>query len=95
LFVAFSTGNDLHDNRNQLEQIRVLPPSAMDQLFHGVADAVEEAIANALCAAHTTTGFNGRTAYALPTERMQTLVRAAGFSQSPQATQPLTDTRLP
>jgi D-aminopeptidase len=95
LFVAFSTGNELHDNRTQLEQIRVLPPSSMDQLFHGVADAVEEAIANALCAATTITGFNGRTAYALPKERMQALVRAAGFSQSPQATQPLIDTRLP
>lgn len=95
LFVAFSTGNELVDNRHQLERINVLPPSAMDALFHGVADAVEEAIANALCAAQTTVGFNGRTAYALPKERMQALIHAAGFSLSPQTTQPLPDTRLP
>jgi D-aminopeptidase len=36
-----------------------------------VAEAVEEAILNALVAAETMTGFNGRAAHALPHDRLQ------------------------
>ena len=39
--------------------------------FAAVAEATEEAILNALCAADTMTGFKGRTAYALPLERVR------------------------
>jgi D-aminopeptidase len=46
----------------------------MDPLFHAVADATEESIINALCAAHTTTGRNGRTATALPLDPMVEIV---------------------
>jgi D-aminopeptidase len=46
----------------------------MDVLFHAVADATEEAIVNALCAAVTTTGQKGRTAHALPLERLQEIM---------------------
>ncbi len=38
----------------------------MNPLFAGTAEAVEEAILNALCAAETMTGHLGRTAHALP-----------------------------
>jgi D-aminopeptidase len=47
----------------------------MDGLFHAVADATEESILNALCAAETTVGQLGRTAYALPLDRVEALVR--------------------
>jgi D-aminopeptidase len=42
----------------------------LDGLFEAVADATEEAILNALCAAETMTGFKGRTAYAMPLEQV-------------------------
>ena len=42
----------------------------MDKLFHAVADATEESILNALCAAETTTGQKGRTAHAMPLDRL-------------------------
>ena len=77
IFVAFSTGNHLHDDINRLEQINVVPPVAMNGLFHGVADAVEEAIGNALCAAQTMVGYNGRTATAMPLDLVTTLMRKA------------------
>jgi D-aminopeptidase len=40
----------------------------MDPLFHGVVDAIEESIVNALFAAETTTGRFGRIAHALPVD---------------------------
>jgi L-aminopeptidase/D-esterase-like protein len=49
----------------------------MNGLFHGVADAVEEAIGNALCAAQTMVGYNGRIATAMPLDLVATLMRKA------------------
>jgi D-aminopeptidase len=46
----------------------------MNPLFSAVAEAVEEAILNALTAAETITGIEGNTAYALPLEDLARLV---------------------
>ena len=40
-------------------------------LFEGVAEAVEESIANALTAAETMVGYKGRTAHAIPLDELQ------------------------
>lgn len=72
IFIAFSTGNHLPAEREPW-RVDVLPHSEMDPLFHAVADATEESILNALCAADTTTGQKGRTAHALPLDRVQEL----------------------
>ncbi|MBN2114471.1 MAG: P1 family peptidase [Acidimicrobiia bacterium] len=67
LFLAFATGNHLpaHRPRRGLE---MLDHEQLNPLFAATAEAVEEAILNALCAAETMTGFRGRTAHALPPE---------------------------
>ena len=65
LFLAFSTGNDVPVSDEMLT-LRVLPQHQMDLLFQAVAEAVEEAILNALCAAETMTGVRGRTVHSLP-----------------------------
>jgi L-aminopeptidase/D-esterase-like protein len=44
----------------------MLPNDAMDPLFTGVIQSVEESILNALVAARTMTGINGNTVHALP-----------------------------
>jgi D-aminopeptidase len=44
----------------------MLDHDEMDPLFVATAEAVEESILNALCAAETMTGFRGHTAHALP-----------------------------
>jgi D-aminopeptidase len=44
-------------------------------VFEGVVQATEEAIANAMVAADTMTGFRGRTVTALPHERLQEVLR--------------------
>jgi D-aminopeptidase len=47
----------------------------MTPLFEAVAEAVEEAIVNALCMADTMTGINSHTAHALPLDRLQEVMR--------------------
>jgi D-aminopeptidase len=81
MFLAFSTGNlGLRDrsSENAALCVRMLPNEAMNPLFEAVADATEEAIVNALCAATTTTGIDGRTADALPIDRLQAAMRKYG-----------------
>ncbi len=79
LFLAFSTANQgLGPAAGDVRPltVRTLPNSAMTVLFEAVAEAVEEAIANALCMAVTTTGVDGHTAHALPLGRLQEVMRA-------------------
>jgi D-aminopeptidase len=66
IFIAFSTAQHLGGAHDAPYQVTTLPLDSMDPLFHAAADATEEAIVNALCAAVTTTGRQGRVAHALP-----------------------------
>jgi D-aminopeptidase len=76
IFLAFATGNHLPAHRAAPYELTMLPHEALDRVFVAVADATEEAILNALCAAETMTGFRGRVAHALPREEMAALVKA-------------------
>ena len=74
LFLAFATGNrglGAPRQAGEATPVRMLPHAAMNPLFEATADATEEAILNALCAATTTTGINGRVAHALPLDRLR------------------------
>jgi D-aminopeptidase len=66
IFLAFSTANHLGGKFEQAYAVSTLPLDSMDPLFHAAADATEEAILNALCAAETMTGRAGHVAPALP-----------------------------
>ncbi len=66
IFIAFSTGNHYTRQRTDLVPIQFVPHFSMNSLIIGTAEAVEEAILNALVAAETMTGFQGHTVYALP-----------------------------
>ena len=81
IFLAFSTGNHLPAQGNKfLREIHMLPNSQMNKLFNATAEAVEEAILNALCAAETMIGFQGRTVHALPLDSLQEIMQA--YSQT-------------
>lgn len=69
LFLAFATGNHLPGGETR-RQLEMLDHGEMDPLFTATAEAVEEAIHNALCAAETMTGFRGHTAHALPLDAL-------------------------
>jgi D-aminopeptidase len=78
IFVAFSTGNHslLPEPGSTVPlAVRMLPNDALNPLFEAVADATEEAIVNALCAATTTTGVEGRVAHALPLDRLREVMQ--------------------
>lgn len=66
IFLALSTADHLGGKSDAPYQVSTLPLDSMDRLFHAAADATEEAIVNALCAAETMTGRDGHIAHALP-----------------------------
>jgi D-aminopeptidase len=71
IFLAFATGNAVDADAPEPSTVRMLPNAHMDPLFEGGAEAVEEAILNALTAAETMTGFEGHTAHALPLDGLR------------------------
>jgi D-aminopeptidase len=77
LFLAFSTGNRGLGGADRHEPIptRMYPNSAISDLFEAAADATQEAIVNALCMATTMVGVDGRTAHAIPLDRLQEVMR--------------------
>jgi D-aminopeptidase len=74
IFLAFATGNHVR-HEEPVSNIRMLSPDGMNSLFQGAAEATEEAILNALVAAKTMTGHNGRTAHALPHDKLIEVMR--------------------
>jgi D-aminopeptidase len=74
LFLAFATGNHVPARSTSLLPLQMLPHEQMNPFFDAVAEAVEEAILNALTAAETMTGFQGHTVPALPLEELQRLM---------------------
>jgi D-aminopeptidase len=71
IFLAFSTGNHVPARADGPVTVETLPNHHMDGLFHAVAEATEESIINALCAAETTTGRQGRVAHAIPLDLLE------------------------
>jgi D-aminopeptidase len=75
IFLAFATGNRLPAAPQQPYPLQMLPHDQIDPLFHAAAAATEEAILNALCAATTMTGFQGRTSHALPHDLLRDIMQ--------------------
>jgi L-aminopeptidase/D-esterase-like protein len=75
IFIAFSTANPGAATREGLKDIEMLPNDSMSRLFLATAQATEEAIVNALVAAETMVGINGNTVYALPQDRLVSILR--------------------
>ncbi|MCA9971375.1 MAG: P1 family peptidase [Anaerolineales bacterium] len=74
LFLAFATGNHLPAKTGLLRDLKMIPHGRLDPFFEAVAEAVEEAILNALTMADTMVGRNGRIAHALPLDDLQQIV---------------------
>jgi len=66
VFIGFSTANTIsHENKGELQTIKVIHEDDLDQAFLATADATEEAILQSLLTSKTTTGRNGNTLYSL------------------------------
>lgn len=70
LFLAFATANVVGRHADTVATVATLPAAHLSPLFDATAEAVEEAIWNALCTAETTTGHQGRVVHAIPHERL-------------------------
>lgn len=70
IFLAFATGNTFDSKSIRSVLLEMLNNAQMNLFFVATAEAVEEAIWNALIAAETTTGYKGRKAIAIPHEEV-------------------------
>jgi D-aminopeptidase len=75
IFLAFATGNHIPCEPETAISLQMLPHEQLSLFFEAAAESVQEAILNALTTAETMTGFEGRTAYALPVKRLTEIVR--------------------
>jgi D-aminopeptidase len=72
IFLAFATANRVPLRAVGPLSVSTLPADHLTPLFDATAEAVEEAIWNALCTADTTTGFRGRVVHAIPHDHLLT-----------------------
>jgi L-aminopeptidase/D-esterase-like protein len=77
IFLAFSTAETgaSHGDEQGITNVQALLNDRLDPIFYAAAYATEEAIINAMVAAHGMTGRAGVKAEALPHERLQQVLR--------------------
>jgi L-aminopeptidase/D-esterase-like protein len=77
LFVSFSTAPAEVNDESQPTPAPITPlgNATIDPLFEGAVEATEEAIVNALVAARTMTGIDGRRVFALPHDDLVALLK--------------------
>jgi D-aminopeptidase len=82
--IAFSAGNLVPlDSAETLDSWRSVRDGAISHLFAAVVEATEEAVLNALTAAHTTDGRDGRVVEAIPLDELRELVLGQSGSMPP------------
>jgi D-aminopeptidase len=77
IFIAFSTANPGAASAN-VAQVQMVSNDRMNAIFNATVQATEEAIINALVAAETMRGANGRTIEALPHDRLRAVMKQYG-----------------
>lgn len=75
IFVAFSTANAEAARDSGIVTVQMIPNDRLNPLFNAVVQATEEAIVNALVAAETMVGANGRKVFALPHDRLREILK--------------------
>ncbi len=78
IFIAFSTANSGADRADSVVSWQAIPNEQINPVFEATVDATAEAILNAMLAAETMTGADGRRVYALPHDRLLTALRKYG-----------------
>jgi len=76
IFIAFSTANRGAFRARGLADLTMASNEEISPLFDATVEATEEAIVNALVAADTMTGIDGRRVTALPHDRLQAVLKA-------------------
>jgi L-aminopeptidase/D-esterase-like protein len=73
--IAFSTANHPVPGKDGINKVDFLSNSQVTPLMQATIQATEESIVNAMVAAKTMTGINGNKVYALPHDRVQSILR--------------------
>ena len=81
IFLAFSTENDGVAAAPREIHVNMLSNSRISAIFSATVEATEEAIINALIAAETMTGIDGRKVEAIPHDRVRELMKKYGRSR--------------
>ena len=79
LFLAFSTAPTGSEGEPQVATVRMLAEQAIDPVYKATVEATEEAIVNAMVAAHTMTGADGYRVPALPHDRLREVLARHGM----------------
>ncbi len=76
IILSFSTANKIpRETKKMINKVKFLLDQKIGPLYEAVIDATEEAILNALFMAEDTIGNNGNTAYAIPLDDIQHIMR--------------------
>jgi L-aminopeptidase/D-esterase-like protein len=78
IFIAFSTANPEINKDTGLANLTMLPNEQINPLFVATASATEEAIVNAMIAAETMEGVDGHKVYAIPHDRLISVLKKYG-----------------
>jgi len=78
IFIAFSTANEAAGQAGPPVQVTMVSNDRMDGLFQATVEATEEAVINALVAAHDMKGDRGHFVEALPHERLREVLKRFG-----------------
>ena len=78
IFIAFSTANPGAAKPTGIATLSDLPNDRMSPLFAATVQSVEEAIVNAMIAAETMKGINGRVVRALPHDELRRILKKYG-----------------
>jgi L-aminopeptidase/D-esterase-like protein len=75
IFIAFSTANPGVAESKSVVALQMLQNESMNPLFNATVAATEESIVNAMIAAETMEGVNGNKVYAIPHDRLVTILK--------------------
>ncbi len=78
IFIAFSTANSGAAAADHVVELKMLPNDLLDPVFRATVEATEEAIVNAMIAAHDMVGVNDHKVIALPHEQLRAVLKKYG-----------------
>jgi len=78
IFIAFSTANSGAAAAEHVVDLKMLPNDSLDPVFRATVEATEEAIVNAMVAAHDMTGVDDHHVIALPHDKLRAVLKKYG-----------------
>jgi L-aminopeptidase/D-esterase-like protein len=78
IFIAFSTANPGAAAADHVVDLKMLPNDLLDPVFRATVEATEEAIVNAMIAAHDMLGVDDHKVIALPHDQLRAVLKKYG-----------------